>query len=133
MLRAIRLIGKKVITLIYHIIKYSWQRVTCMTYNCGFPGSNISIKGERDRCDFNRIDIYSNCHSVQSCQKRSDQDLFHKYIHVYIMMLSFLSYTFLSCTKLGKSLGTTPFSQFVSLMQIILFPVLRQLHINIIF
>ena len=40
--------GKKVITLIYHIIKYSWQRVTLMTYNCGFPGNNISVKGERD-------------------------------------------------------------------------------------
>ena len=133
MLPAIRLVENKVITLIYHIIKYSWQRVTCMTYNCGFPGSNISINGERDRCDFNQIDIYSNCHSVQSCQKHSHQDLFHKCIHVYIMMLIFFRIHFYPAQNWEKALGTAPFSQFVSLMHIILFPVLCQLHINVIF
>ena len=165
--------GKKVVTLIYHIIKYSWQRVTLMTYNCGFPDNNISVKGERDVILIRLIStviaiVYNHVknvlikiyftntymyilsywfsfeyifilHLLYWAVKLHwlDKCLFYTVTDRNIAFLVPLSqdikfYVYLA-QNWEKALWTAPFSQFVSLMHIILFPVLCQLHISVIF
>lgn len=55
--------SKKVITYIYHIIKYSWSGVHCMWpvvwFLHVFQGVTCQSGGARERCDFNQIALTS--------------------------------------------------------------------------